>query len=451
MDMNPIPGLLGPQMDPAVMGLLSAAAAGLQAAGPSRTPTSFGQTFGAALGAGVPAFQQTQQFNAQRQLQGLQTAKMLDDMAQTQQQRDAIRGYAQSLPENERAQFLANPNGYLAAKAKAMEPFSLRPNEVRYAGGQEVARAPAAPQLVTTIGPDGRPVQEYKVPTAGASFPVYQAPVIKDFGGSLQGIDPATLQPIGAPMPKTASPDAVLTDSRTRSEGALNRGVTTRGQDLVNNRAIEAFNAGGRQFDNERGIIVNTRDNTASPVMSGGQPIGPKPKELTDSQAKAALFGERMLKSDKVIADLADLGTDVSTPGSRSGMGLGATISAISSPQKQMLDQAKRDFINAVLRRESGAVISESEFDNAEKQYFPQIGDSPEVKAQKAENRKTATDGLLREVPAGVRSQLTSQIPEPPNKSKQFDIGGKAVIGRYEAATGKYFVIRNGKKFYIEE
>jgi len=36
-----------------------------------------------------------------------------------------------------------------------------------------------------------------------------------------------------------------------------------------------------------------------------------------------------------------------------------------------------------VLRKESGAAIAASEFDNAEKQYFPQPGDSDQVISQK--------------------------------------------------------------------
>lgn len=61
----------------------------------------------------------------------------------------------------------------------------------------------------------------------------------------------------------------------------------------------------------------------------------------------------------------------------------------------QKFNQAKRNFVNAVLRNESGAVISPSEFDNADKQYFPQPGDTPEVLAQKAKNRDLVTSNMF--------------------------------------------------------
>jgi hypothetical protein len=38
----------------------------------------------------------------------------------------------------------------------------------------------------------------------------------------------------------------------------------------------------------------------------------------------------------------------------------------------QSQKQAEQNFINAILRKESGAAISPSEYKNAEKQYFPQ-------------------------------------------------------------------------------
>ena len=72
----------------------------------------------------------------------------------------------------------------------------------------------------------------------------------------------------------------------------------------------------------------------------------------------------------------------------------------------RQLDQAKRDFVNAVLRRESGAVISDAEFANADQQYFPQIGDDAATKAQKARNRAVALEGMKADVPKGYKADL---------------------------------------------
>ena len=50
--------------------------------------------------------------------------------------------------------------------------------------------------------------------------------------------------------------------------------------------------------------------------------------------------------------------------------------------------QAARNMVNSVLRRESGAVISPSEFDNAYKQYLPRAGDDEKTLSQKSINRQ---------------------------------------------------------------
>jgi len=177
-----------------------------------------------------------------------------------------------------------------------------------------------------------------------------------------------------------AARTANMTDARTRSEGALNRGVTVAGQDKLDARA--------------RDLNQITADN----------------KPLTEGQSKSALFGSRMQMANTIFDTLEKAGTTTSTPGMNSGYGVGNVISALSSADQQQLMQAKRDFLNAVLRRESGAVIGESEFVNGEKQYFPQVGDTKQVIAQKRANREAAMRGVLVDVPAPRRAEIVKEI-----------------------------------------
>ena len=197
-------------------------------------------------------------------------------------------------------------------------------------------------------------------------------------GGQTDFINPYAQ--IGS-MARTASPDSVLSAN-----------VSMRGQNMTDARA-------GQVFDPERGMVVDTRGGTASPVMAGGVPIGPKDKALTDAQAKALLFSNRMEASDSIIGGLASGGTNATIPGMMGTGNANSIINAFAPADQQQLSQAKRDFVNAVLRRESGAVIAPSEFANADRQYFPQIGDSAQVRAQKAANRKAAIEGIKAEVP----------------------------------------------------
>lgn len=157
---------------------------------------------------------------------------------------------------------------------------------------------------------------------------------------------------------------------------------------LVGGRAVPILGLGGEQ-------VKGTKESRAE-------------KPLTEGQAKAVAFASRMDNSDSIINDLSKKGINVSTPGSRAGFGVGAVIGALQSAERQQLDQAKRDFVNAVLRRESGAVISDTEFANADQQYFPQVGDSPAVISQKAKNRKISLEGMKADIPKG--STVVSDI-----------------------------------------
>jgi hypothetical protein len=82
----------------------------------------------------------------------------------------------------------------------------------------------------------------------------------------------------------------------------------------------------------------------------------------------------------------------------------------LKSSDRQRAEQAQRDFINAQLRRESGAAIGTSEFETGGKQYFPQFGDSPEVLKQKSEARQQAIANMQR---------ASGPVPEPPKQANQ--------------------------------
>lgn len=141
--------------------------------------------------------------------------------------------------------------------------------------------------------------------------------------------------------------------------------------------------------------------------------LKPEKAEFTVSQATAAGFADRMTQSDAILSKpaVAKVMTDiVEQRGSIPGVG-----NMIASPEYQQADQAQRDFINAILRRESGAVIADSEFANARRQYFPAVGDSDAVLRQKAANRKNAINGVSRSAgPAYEAPDTTNYLEDVP-------------------------------------
>lgn len=203
---------------------------------------------------------------------------------------------------------------------------------------------------------------------------------------------------------------------------AASRGVTMRGQDMADARTREGtvatmtkpFEVTGP--DGQPMLVQQDKQGNIAPVQGYGPKTG-STKPLTDAQAKALGFGTRMQEADKALTSLAAGGTNTpslikqgaeSIPGIGGALGMAAN-SIVASPQQQQVEQAQRDFVNAILRRESGAAISESEFQNARKQYFNQPGDSSEVKTQKAANRKLAAEGVMAEVPKGQRGSIGPQ------------------------------------------
>jgi len=146
-------------------------------------------------------------------------------------------------------------------------------------------------------------------------------------------------------------------------------------------------------------------------------PGGPADKTLnpTTDVANAALFSNRMEKADKILNELegkySPMAISVKTSGKTALIPGGqAAVNAYMSSSDQKAEQAQRDFVNAVLRRESGAAISPSEFENASIQYFPQPNDTQEMIKQKAEARKTAIQGIKNAAGSLVNKSTSSNV-----------------------------------------
>jgi hypothetical protein len=124
--------------------------------------------------------------------------------------------------------------------------------------------------------------------------------------------------------------------------------------------------------------------------------------DLNQDKSNAMGFGTRVVNANAILSAVDTSGTDLfqnflnSVP-----FGLGRYYQDDSF---RSYDDARRDFVNAVLRRESGAAIAESEFESANRQYFPVPGDSQEQILQKRMRRELAGRLLLGSAgPEGAR------------------------------------------------
>lgn len=117
-------------------------------------------------------------------------------------------------------------------------------------------------------------------------------------------------------------------------------------------------------------------------------------KPPTNAETVAAGYANRTITSNEQLTSLENAISKYNRAGFDLQMRDTAARFNLRTPIVQQYDQAARNFINAVLRRESGAVISKEEFENAYQQYLPRPGDSAEVLAQKALNRQETIKGL---------------------------------------------------------
>jgi len=167
---------------------------------------------------------------------------------------------------------------------------------------------------------------------------------------------------------------------------------------------------------NNFGAPVSGVDEQGNPVFfqpskEGGKPaiipgVRPEAKPPTDEQAKAAGFAKRLELSNKLINE------NLFTPtiGNQLGAQMPFSVAFLSDAQ-QKYNQAKLEFITAQLRRESGAVIGKSEFDDADKQYFPQPGNSKELLQQKAKSRALAIQNMRDSAGPGFKAAMPSWLP----------------------------------------
>ena len=190
---------------------------------------------------------------------------------------------------------------------------------------------------------------------------------------------------------------------------AQGQAVTMRGQDMSQSTAIRGQNmtdARSRETIASGRVPAGYRQTAAGTLefIPGGpaDPAAAKKASPTEFQGKSATYGSRAQEADRLLTSLegayspAGINYKNAVAGAPVIGGIAEmSANAALSPASQKAEQAQRDFVNAVLRQESGAAIGKDEFQNAKRQYFPQPGDSEEVKAQKAANRKLVVQGFL--------------------------------------------------------
>jgi len=162
------------------------------------------------------------------------------------------------------------------------------------------------------------------------------------------------------------------------------------GKWLITQKRAGASNVDVRYGAPEKGINTAGQEVFFQPNPKGGAPViipgvAPVPTATTEGQAKERGFADRMAESSPVF-------DTIGAPSfvSRGKAGLpGGVGNPLLTPENRQFLQAERNFINATLRRESGATIQPHEFAEARQQYIPQPGDDEKTLEMKRRNRET--------------------------------------------------------------
>lgn len=117
--------------------------------------------------------------------------------------------------------------------------------------------------------------------------------------------------------------------------------------------------------------------------------------KFTEGQTKDAGWADRMATAEGNIATATNPASpDATRPNRWLNKIWSDDDNLMNSKGWQLYKQAKTEWIMALLRKDTGAAISQQEYEDADRTYFPQPGESDEVAQAKALSRKRVQESL---------------------------------------------------------
>jgi len=168
--------------------------------------------------------------------------------------------------------------------------------------------------------------------------------------------------------------------------------------------------------------------NVPEPPMEGGvagaPPRGgitelttpqPKPVEPTESERTAGFLTNRLKDALSTIDRIGKENPDALRPSASTeavrGI-LGETAAnVITSPERQQIEAAQIDALDAALTLGTGAAYTREQLEGYRKSYFPQVGDSPATIADKARRREVLFNSAKIKAGRSAPKQSGEQKP----------------------------------------
>jgi len=120
---------------------------------------------------------------------------------------------------------------------------------------------------------------------------------------------------------------------------------------------------------------------------------GAQAKPFTEGQSKDNVYVTRAQGALEVLDPVADQLVSAASRAANVDP-TGFIRSRIQSPEFQVAQQAGNEFLQAILRKDTGAAITEQEQQLYGQTYLPQPGDSPQVLTEKKAARRRALDAI---------------------------------------------------------
>jgi hypothetical protein len=163
---------------------------------------------------------------------------------------------------------------------------------------------------------------------------------------------------------------------------------------------LQADLAAGRINEEQYNLAVQglpPQGMTIESTPDGGfrlvQGAGVTARPLTEQQSKDMVFATR---AEGALAALEPVADTLTSFGQRLAEAdpTGAVRGAVQTPEFQVAQQAGQEFLQAILRKDTGAAITEQEQRLYGETYLPQPGDGPAVLEQKRLARARAIEAL---------------------------------------------------------
>lgn len=170
-------------------------------------------------------------------------------------------------------------------------------------------------------------------------------------------------------------------------------------------------------------------------------------KPLTEGQSKDTVF---VTRAEGSLPKLDEFGDALMNPVARAVEGDPTGIlRGTQSPEFQQAQQAGLEFLQAILRKDTGAAITPQETTEYGRVYLPQPGDTQEVLAQKKISRARAVEAIKAGLPpdailAAEKALAASggAAPAPEQAAPASAIGEGTII---ENDAGDRMILRNGQ------